>query len=107
MSSGERPIGAAKGKQSDTEALCRPPPPGNGNPWPAQSAQPSHGVGQRPCSWGMLFGRCARAVPALCGNALLTLIPGVCKGVLTGVANAVTGGRVGVGWGSKVCVRRI
>ena len=27
MSGGERPIGAAKGKQSDTEALCQPPPP--------------------------------------------------------------------------------
>ena len=27
MSSGERPIGAAKGKQIDTEALCQPPPP--------------------------------------------------------------------------------
>ena len=27
MSSGERPIGGAKGKQSDTEALCQPPPP--------------------------------------------------------------------------------
>ena len=27
MSSGERPIGAAKGKQSDTEALCQPPHP--------------------------------------------------------------------------------
>ena len=27
MSSGERPIGAAKGKQSDTEVLCQPPPP--------------------------------------------------------------------------------
>ena len=27
MSSGERPIGAAKSKQSDTEALCQPPPP--------------------------------------------------------------------------------
>ena len=27
MSSGERPIGAAKGTQSDTEALCQPPPP--------------------------------------------------------------------------------
>ena len=26
-SSGERPIGAAKGKQSDTKALCQPPPP--------------------------------------------------------------------------------
>ena len=27
MSSGERPTGAAKGKQIDTEALCQPPPP--------------------------------------------------------------------------------
>ena len=27
MSCGERPIGAAKGKQSDTEALCQSPPP--------------------------------------------------------------------------------
>ena len=27
MSSGERPIGTAKGTQSDTEALCQPPPP--------------------------------------------------------------------------------
>ena len=26
-SSGERPMGAAKGNQSDTEALCQPPPP--------------------------------------------------------------------------------
>ena len=27
MSSGEGPIGAAKGKRSDTKALCQPPPP--------------------------------------------------------------------------------
>ena len=27
MSSGERPIGAAKGKQRNTEASCQPPPP--------------------------------------------------------------------------------
>ena len=27
MSSGERPIGASKGKQPNTEALCHPPPP--------------------------------------------------------------------------------
>ena len=27
MSSGKGPIGAAKGKQPDTEALCQPPPP--------------------------------------------------------------------------------
>ena len=30
MSSGERPMGAAEGKQSDTEALCQPPPPKRG-----------------------------------------------------------------------------
>ena len=36
MSSGERPIGAADGKQSDTEALCQPPPP---PPPPANSCQ--------------------------------------------------------------------
>ena len=33
MSSGERPIGAAKGKQSDTEALCHPPPPLSAVSW--------------------------------------------------------------------------
>ena len=27
MSGGERPVGAAKGKQPNTEALCQPPPP--------------------------------------------------------------------------------
>ena len=27
MRSGERPMGAAKGRQSDTKALCQPPPP--------------------------------------------------------------------------------
>ena len=32
MSGGERPIGAAKGKQSDTEALCQPPPPSHVRP---------------------------------------------------------------------------
>ena len=39
MSSGERPIGTAKGKQPNTEALCQPPPPCQtppptpSNPW--------------------------------------------------------------------------
>ena len=38
MSSGEGPIGAAKGKQSDTEALCQTPPKYTGPfgvQWPA------------------------------------------------------------------------
>ena len=38
MGSGDRPIGAAKGKQSDTEALCQPPPPCS-----------THGVGLNRC----------------------------------------------------------
>ena len=36
MSGGERPMGAAKGTQSDTEALCQPPP----LPFPAPCATP-------------------------------------------------------------------
>ena len=32
MSSGERPMGAANGKQPNTEALCQPPPPFSGLP---------------------------------------------------------------------------
>ena len=45
MSSGERPMGAAKGKQSDTEALalCQAPPPppsGTGNSPVSGTADP-------------------------------------------------------------------
>ena len=46
MSSGERPIGAVKGKQSDTEALCQPPPPNTQTahkPAPAQMRAPRPG----------------------------------------------------------------
>ena len=38
MSGGERPIGTAKGKQSDTEALCQTPPPPPGPAWVLSSA---------------------------------------------------------------------
>ena len=38
MSSGERPIGAAKGKQSDTEALCQTPAPPRGDALGIRSA---------------------------------------------------------------------
>ena len=31
MSSGERPVGAAKGKQTNSKALCQPPPLQRGN----------------------------------------------------------------------------
>ena len=44
MSSGERPIGAAKGKQADTEALCQTPPPVHlvsANPSPSPSSASS------------------------------------------------------------------
>ena len=37
MSSGERPIGAAKGKQSDTQALCQAPPLQGAQPMPGHS----------------------------------------------------------------------
>ena len=43
MSSGERPIGAAKGKQSDTEALCQTNPPRSPPPPP-----PPHFTGALP-----------------------------------------------------------
>ena len=59
MCNGKRPIGAAKGTQSDTEALCQPPPPLHKHPpgqdndgqtrsWcldravPAHNTQPAH-----------------------------------------------------------------
>ena len=40
MSSGERPIGTAKGKQSDTEALCQPPPPTQRSGWTTRPLPP-------------------------------------------------------------------
>ena len=40
MSSGERPIGAAKGKQSDTEALCQTPPRSSLGPSTNAMSQP-------------------------------------------------------------------
>ena len=47
MSSGERPIGAAKGKQSDTEALSPPPPP-KGPPANSQASKvPAQGADGR------------------------------------------------------------
>ena len=39
MNSGERPIGTAKGKQPNTEALCQPPPP---RAHPAIPPPPAH-----------------------------------------------------------------
>ena len=48
MSSGERPIGAAKGKQSDTEALCQsPPPPPAGTTHGATHPQPTKNMDHR------------------------------------------------------------
>ena len=45
MSSGERPIGAAKGKQLDTEALCQPPP------WGGTPRGVVHPVFRGGCRW--------------------------------------------------------
>ena len=51
MSSGERPIGAATGKQSDTEALCKPsPPPPHRRP-PSTPPQ-GPGAGDLDVIWG-------------------------------------------------------
>ena len=50
MSSGERPIGAAKGKQSDTEALCQPPPPPRRRTLPGTAGGGYLGESVCPCS---------------------------------------------------------
>ena len=42
MSSGKRPMGAAKGKQSDTEALCQPPPPPSRGCGPVKCVAQTH-----------------------------------------------------------------
>ena len=47
MSGGKRPMGAAKGKQSDTEALCQPPPPP-----PQGGLRPTVSEGGRPVDRG-------------------------------------------------------
>ena len=45
MSSGERPISAAKGKQSDTEALCQPARPQDRPSPPSRPQKFAHPVG--------------------------------------------------------------
>ena len=68
MSSGERPIGAAKGKQIDTEALCQPPPPPRRIPmvvWGAgrrasQERMRKHGGGARGAPGSGRGGRASR-----------------------------------------------
>ena len=84
MSSGERPIGAAKGKQSDTEALCHPPPPPTQHchrPCFTDSAQcrPMRCVCQGACGGGRAVG----AVPwGTCrgGRAVGGVPWGTCRG---------------------------
>ena len=75
MGSGERPIGAAKGKQSDTEALCHPPPPplkgansqlgrgGGALPVIPPPPPPGRWVGECPEGSGTWFGGSAPHVP--------------------------------------------
>ena len=58
MNSGERPIGAAKGKQSDTEALCQPPPPHtNTHLWKTILPEISRALVKVP-----LFSRCLKLI---------------------------------------------
>ena len=77
MSSGERPIGAAKGKQSETKALCRPPPSTPSHTCRADVVRPWHlaeplGPATLPggVAWGMLPARqTERRRPRGCGCA--------------------------------------
>ena len=62
MSSGERPMGAAKGKQSDTEALCQPPP------------HPRHGEDSLHCPPRRTFGGSTGPRTQEKGNAQLSHI---------------------------------
>ena len=50
MSSGERPTGAAKGKQSDTEALCQTPPSTAPSLCPATVPLTAHASGNGTCN---------------------------------------------------------
>ena len=64
MSSGDRPIGAAKGKQSDTEALCQPPPPQRPKiVRPGQDLEPALTAGTR---GQLFFFKCTLGVPLDC-----------------------------------------
>ena len=75
MSSGERPIGAAKGNQSDTEALCHPPRPPPPTPCPllclglAQCPGPTCAS---PCAadYTFLFNACPRGSGIPYNNAV-------------------------------------
>ena len=71
MSSGERLIGAAKGKQSDTEALCQTPPQAEclHAPWVAKTHETAvlarhFSIGGR--SWHQHSNNLQRGVQALC-----------------------------------------
>ena len=61
MCIGERPMGAAKGKQSDTEALCQPPPPDIPSTAPPAPPPPPRAMIMFPgcrCPW-----RCLHTAP--------------------------------------------
>ena len=70
MSSGERPMGAAKGKQSDTEALCQPPPPPPpALRWSRKTLKPTHRARRRVwvgIVWGGIL--CTRPIPSNTGQ---------------------------------------
>ena len=86
MSSGERPIGATKGKQSDTEALCQPPPPVPPHPahplerwqrllapfrWSVTLQAPSAAASSEGYSWGNADGPRRDTATALFTDAAL------------------------------------
>ena len=104
MSSGERPIGAAKGKQSDTEALCQPPPfsygvqpfkhfPADGMGWSLQAVWLGHGVIKRRCRGGLWRVVDGRRPPKITLAFITVTVGGKGGGGCTGRYTGVPTGR--------------
>ena len=88
MSTGERPIGAAKGKQPNTETLCQPPlppcPPRHPLPCctpngPEPRAGPPQRVGQHPLQMDPAPLACPRVGPDYAHHHTHAPVHRVCK----------------------------
>ena len=119
MSSGARPIGTAKGKQLNTEALCNPPPPPHTHPAPMKTSMkpwphhaphsfdgtfiPRQGTGRcRICSRSPLPRKCHSESKGV----IRAVLCGFCSGLQTllqptGNGRGEGGGRKGGGAGAK------
>ena len=79
MSSGERPIGAAKGKQPNTEALCQTPP--------SNSSLGGRGTAVRPCALVDPLGVAPEHTPfTASARGVCTVVPQCASGGLPPVA---------------------